>query len=92
MALKKPTLIRPDGAPALSPAQQDCIDVLKNALASAEAGDVTALVVVAVGPSDFGVAFAGSDAPRMNLGLDAAKQTILQRTTGGGGQRSVIHR
>lgn len=90
--MKKPTLIRPDGAPALSPAQQDCIDVLKNALASAEAGDVTALVVVAVGPSDFGVAFAGSDAPRMNLGLDAAKQTILQRTTGGGGQHSVIHR
>lgn len=91
--MKKPTLIHADGAPIMSAAQQDCIEVLEKALASAKAGDVTALVVVAVGPADFGVAFAGSDAPRMNLGLDAAKQTILQRTTGGGGaQRSVIHR
>lgn len=90
--MKKPTLIRADGAPMLSPAQQDCIEVLEKALASAKAGDINSLVLVAVGPADFGVAFAGSDAPRMNLGLDAAKQTILQRTTGGGGGRTVIHR
>lgn len=86
--MAKPTLIKPDtalvglGKPAFSPAQFECIQKLEEALASAKNGDVLACVIVAVGPADFGIAIAGADAPRLNLGLDAAKSEILRRVVG----------
>jgi hypothetical protein len=84
--MKKPTLIRPDGATAttLSSAQQECIKLLEDALDSARNGDVWSCILVACGPNDFGTAMAGSDAPRLNLGLDVAKDLIKSRVTGGG--------
>lgn len=90
--MKRPTLITPNGDPAttMSAAQLECIGKLKEMLESAEAGGVLALVAVVVGPADFGIAIAGSDAARMNLGLDAAKAEILHRVVGP--RRTAIHR
>jgi len=91
--MKRPTIIRPDGEAARSPAQIECIKLLKDALESAENGDINACILVACGPVDFGIAIAGADAPRLNLGLDVAKRTILDRTSPPvGGGRSVLHR
>lgn len=91
--MPKPTIIKPDGEPTFSPAQIECIKLLKDALASAENGEVSACLLVACGPLDFGIAIAGADAPRLNLGLDVAKRTILDRTSPHvGGGRSVLHR
>lgn len=57
----------------------ECVDLLEQMLASAKKGDMSWLVVVAGGPSDYGVAMAGSNGAQMNLGIDVAKQTILDR-------------
>jgi hypothetical protein len=75
----------------MSPAQQECIQLLEQILASARKGEVHALAIVAVGPFDFGVAIAGSDAPKLYLGCGTAMRTLEQRTSGGGG-RTVLHR
>jgi hypothetical protein len=90
--LKKPTLIRPDGAAAstMSPAQLECIELLEQILTSARNGEVHALAIVAVGPFDFGIAIAGSDAPKLYLGCGTAMRTLEQRTSGGG--KTVLHR
>lgn len=84
--MKKPTLIRPDGGAAttLSPAQQECIQLLEQVLDSARQGEVHALAIVAVGPLDYGIAIAGSDAPKLYLGCGTAMRTLEARTSGGG--------
>lgn len=84
--MKKPTLIKPNGdaAISLSPAQQECIQLLETVLEDARNGDVTALAVVAVGPMDFGIAIAGSDAAKLYLGCGTAMRTLETRTSGGG--------
>jgi len=64
--MKRPTLIKPDGM-GMSTAQLECIGKLEEALESAKDGQILALVLVAVGPGDFGIAIAGADAPRLNL-------------------------
>jgi hypothetical protein len=53
----------------------DCVKLLE----SAKNGDMSWLVVIAGGPSDYGMAMAGSNAAQMNLGIDVAKQEILGR-------------
>ncbi len=58
---------------------EECIELLESMLKSARNGDMSWLVVVAGGPSDYGVAMAGSNGAQMNLGIDVAKQTILER-------------
>lgn len=91
--MKRPTIIRPHGESERSPAQIECIKLLSDALESAENGEINSCVLVACGPVDFGIAIAGADAPRLNLGLDVAKRTILDRTSPPiGGGRSVLHR
>jgi hypothetical protein len=50
-------------------------------LESAKQGDVSALVIVAIGPGDFGIAMAGSDAPKMYMGCGLAQRTLLERTS-----------
>jgi hypothetical protein len=57
----------------------ECVELLEQMLASAKKGDMSWLVVVAGGPSDYGVAMAGGNGAQMNLGIDVAKQTILER-------------
>lgn len=88
--MAKPTLIKPNGdAAGLRADQLECIKLLEGLLENAKAGDVWSCVVVACGPHDFGSAMAGSDAPRMILGLEVAKQNIMERVTG---KRTVLHR
>lgn len=88
--MAKPTLIRPNGAAATTnPTQQQAVDLLKQLLADAEKGEIWSLVVVACGPNDFGSAMVGTDAPRMLLGLEVAKLTIMENVSG---KRTVLHR
>jgi hypothetical protein len=89
--MKRPNIIHPSGGDGMSPARTEVIKLLRDALASAESGEIDACVLVACGPVDFGIAIAGADAPRLNLGLDAAKRTILEKTTPSPG-RTVLHR
>ena len=93
--MKRPLIVNGSGEAisSMSPAQRECIDLLKQALESAENGDVHACVVVAVGPSDFGIAMAGSDAPKMYMGCGVAQRTLLERTAPSvGASRTVLHR
>jgi hypothetical protein len=88
--MAKPTLIKPNGdAAGMRPDQLECIKLLEGLLDNAKNGDVWSCVVVACGPNDFGSAMAGADAPRMILGLEVAKQNIMDRVTG---KRTVLHR
>lgn len=57
----------------------ECIELLEQMLKSAKNGDMTWLVVIAGGPSDYGVAHVGNNAAQMNMGIDVAKQAILSR-------------
>lgn len=89
--MKGPILINPQGdaASSLRPDQQECIKLLGDMLEDAKKGKVWSCLVVACGPSDFGSAMAGADAPRLMLGLEVAKATIIERVTG---KKSVINR
>lgn len=88
--MAKPTILRPDGnATGLRADQQECVKLLTGLLESAKNGDVWSCVVVACGPNDFGSAMAGTDAPRMMLGLEVAKASIMERVAG---KRTVVHR
>jgi len=57
----------------------ECIELLESMIKSARNGDMTWLVVIAGGPSDYGVAHVGNNAAQMNMGIDVAKQAILSR-------------
>lgn len=83
--IKPPSFVETE----MSAAQKECITLLKDMLENAEKGEIWSLVVVACGPNDFGSAMAGSDAPRMLLGLEVAKISIMDRVTG---KRTVVHR
>ncbi len=66
--------------PKMMPKGSDeCIELLEEMLRSARNGDMSWLIVVAGGPNDYGSAMAGNNAAQMNLGLDVAKQSILER-------------
>lgn len=90
--MAKPTILRPNGQPTLSSSQAECIQLLEDALASAKNGEISTCLLIACGASDFGMAFAGPDAAKLNLGLDVAKRTILERASPQGGGRTVLHR
>lgn len=79
--MPKPVLIGADGkaVSTKTPAQEECITLLQDMLGDAMEGKIHALVVVACGDGDFGTAMAGSDAPRLHLGLGMAQQLILDR-------------
>lgn len=88
--MKRPTLIRPNGdAAAARPEKAQIIELLEQMLEDARDDKIWSLVVVACGPTDFGSAMVGTDAPRMMLGLEVAKQNIMDRVSG---KRSVLHR
>jgi hypothetical protein len=81
----KPRIITGQGpliTPKMMPMGGDeCVELLESMLKSAKNGDMTWLVVVAGGPATHGVAMAGSNGAQMNLGIDVAKQSILERIT-----------
>jgi hypothetical protein len=81
--MSKPRIITGNG-PLILPKNmpsggEDCVELLEQMLVSAKKGDMSWLVVVAGGPLDYGVAMAGANGAQMNLGIDVAKQTILDR-------------
>ncbi len=81
--MRKPTIITGQG-PLITPKSmpaggEECIKLLESMLKSARNGDMSWLVVIAGGPSDYGVAHVGSNAAQMNMGIDVAKQEILSR-------------
>lgn len=79
---QRPTIIKPNGeAAGLSVAQRECVGLLQQALADAEAGNMLSCLLVAVGPMDFGIAIAGPDAPKLHLGCGVAMRTLVDRTT-----------
>lgn len=65
--------------PAITAGGYACIELLKQTLADAEEGRITTVGIIACGPADFGSAHAGSDAARLNMGLDVLKRTILEK-------------
>jgi hypothetical protein len=81
--MNKPRIITGQGPliiPKTMPAGGDeCVELLESMLASAKKGDMSWLVVIAGGPSDYGVAHVGNNAAQMNLGIDVAKEAILKR-------------
>lgn len=60
----------------MDPASKACIDILQKVLADAEAGKVQSLAIVACGQGGMGPAFAGTDIPSLNLGLDLVKRQM----------------
>ena len=79
----KPRIITGHG-PLITPKMMpnggdECVELLEQMLASAKNGDMTWAVVIAGGPADYGMAMAGSNGAQMNLGIDVAKQSILDR-------------
>jgi len=81
--MRKPQIITGQG-PLITPKTmpkggEECIELLESMLQSAKNGDMTWLVVIAGGPSDYGVAHVGSNAAQMNMGIDVAKSEILNR-------------
>ncbi len=81
--MRKPAIITGQG-PLITPKSmpaggEECIELLESMLKSARNGDMSWLVVIAGGPSDYGVAHVGSNAAQMNMGIDVAKQEILSR-------------
>jgi hypothetical protein len=81
--LKKPHIITGNG-PLITPKMMpsggdDCVELLESMLEAAKRGEMSWIVIIAGGPSDYGMAMAGSNAAQMNLGIDVAKQEILGR-------------
>ena len=61
----------------LSSMQQDCVDVLREALAQAEAGKIHSLGIVLCMYSGYATTMAGPKAAELNLGCDSLKKKIL---------------
>jgi hypothetical protein len=62
---------------SLSTAQQGCVDVLREALAQAEAGKIHSLGIVLCMYSGYASIMAGTKAAELNLGCDSLKKKIL---------------
>lgn len=81
--VNRPRIITGQGpliTPGIMPKGADeCVELLQSMLSSAMKGEMTWLVVIAGGPSDYGVAHVGTNAAQMNMGIDIAKQEILSR-------------
>ncbi len=63
----------------MSPDGEDCVEVLERLLRAAKQGEMSWFVGAAGGPNDFGAVLAGNNPAQMNLGIDVAKQSILER-------------
>jgi hypothetical protein len=62
---------------ALSDAQQDCVDKLREALEEAERGNVYTVGIVVCMAKGYGAVVGGTKAAELNLGLDSLKRKIL---------------
>lgn len=62
---------------ALTPAQQDCVDKLREALEEAERGNIHTVGIVCCMAKGYGAVIGGMNAAELNLGLDSLKRRIL---------------
>lgn len=63
----------------LTPAQQDCVDILEEVLAEARKGNINTIGIVACMKKGYAHTMCGTNASDLNLGLDSLKQAILAR-------------
>ena len=80
--MTKPIILPSSGL--LSEAQQDCIDKLKEALRSAEKGEIYSLAMVLCMHDGYATTLAGTKAAELNMGCDSIKRQILERSEGRG--------
>lgn len=73
--MTKPLIIGVE--PKLSKDQQDCVDVLEEALTQARAGKIHTLGMVACMERGYATIIAGPHAADLNLGCDSLKRKIL---------------
>ena len=71
-----PTLIMPDPGPSLTKEQQDCVDVLSNALEEALKGNITTVGVVACFLDGIAATMAGKNGAALNIACDHLKRQI----------------
>jgi hypothetical protein len=69
-------------ADLLSFHQQECVNVLREALDEAEAGRVDGVAIVLCMPGGWAPLFGGTRPGDLNLGLDCLKRDILDNVTG----------
>ena len=62
----------------LTPAQQDCVDILEEVLAEARKGNINTLGIIACMKKGYAHTMCGSNASDLNLGLDSLKQAVLK--------------
>lgn len=72
--------------------QQDCVNVLAEALREAQDGRVFACALVLCMEKGFAHAAAGTRASELNLGLDDLKRKILDAVAVDGGRNMAKHR
>lgn len=68
--------------PKLTFHQQQCVEVIREALAEAEQGKVDGVAMVLCMPGGWAPIFGGSRPGDLNLGLDQLKRDILDNVTG----------
>lgn len=81
--MTSPVLLNGAGKPVLTEAQQSCLDLLKEAVAEAERGNITTVGIVVCMKTGFATVMAGSQASDLNLGCDDLKRKILDAVTSG---------
>ena len=72
---------------ALTEAQLACLDLLNEAVAEAEKGNVYSVGIIVCMKTGFATTIGGTDAGSLNLGCDAMKARILERVTDEGARR-----
>lgn len=71
------------GRAPLTEGQQACVDLLKEALAEAERGNIGSIGIVVCMKTGFATVMAGTQAADLNLGCDDLKRKILDAVLGG---------
>jgi hypothetical protein len=74
--------------PVLSESQQACVDLLREALAEAEKGNVTTIGILLCMGNGFASVMAGTQAADLNLGCDDLKFKIHAAVTEGNVKRA----
>lgn len=80
------------GLPTLSESQQACVDLLRESLEQAEAGNIYTIGIIACMETGYASVMAGSRASDLNFGCDSLKRKILDAVEGGNVKRPSIVR
>jgi hypothetical protein len=90
MTNAKPVILSP--TLGLTKDQQDCVEVLRQALEIAEEGKISSVAVVACMEGGYAAVMGGNRPADLNLGLDDMKDQILQAVRAGARHRASIIR